>query len=76
MQLTAFIRKNKRVIIDEWEKFAATLLPAARDLNQSALRDHVEGSGWPAPARRSRPQTGPAATFDSSSIFSSRWVLH
>jgi signal transduction histidine kinase len=41
MQLADFIRDNIESIVAEWEAFAATLLPAARDMTRLALRDHA-----------------------------------
>lgn len=41
MRLTEFIRHNMEAILTEWEAFAATLLPAAADMTQLALRDHA-----------------------------------
>lgn len=41
MRLTEFIRHNMEPILAEWEAFAATLLPAAADMTQLALRDHA-----------------------------------
>lgn len=42
MRLSDFIRTNHSVIVREWEKFAATLLPAAGGMTDFALRDHAE----------------------------------
>ena len=41
MGLAEFIRRNTRAILEEWEAFAATLLPAAADMTSLALRDHA-----------------------------------
>ena len=41
MQLAQFIRQNTQAIVDEWESFAASLLPAAADMTSLALRDHA-----------------------------------
>jgi signal transduction histidine kinase len=41
MRLAPFIRANSAPIISEWEKFAATLVPAADDMNSRALRNHI-----------------------------------
>lgn len=42
MRLAPFIRANANPIIGEWEKFAATLIPAAEDMNSRALRNHIK----------------------------------
>lgn len=42
MRLSDFIRDNHGAIVREWEAFAATLLPAAGDMTDLALRDHAE----------------------------------
>ena len=42
MRLSAFIVQNVDRIVDEWEKFAATLTPAADTLNSLELRDHAK----------------------------------
>lgn len=41
MKLSEFIRTNKKQIVDEWEAFARTLLPAAGAMNRIGLRDHA-----------------------------------
>jgi len=42
MRLADFIQRDMEAILSEWEAFAATLLPAAVDLNSDSLRDHAE----------------------------------
>ena len=42
MRLADFIVRNIEPILVEWEAFAATLLPAARTMDSSALRDHAD----------------------------------
>jgi signal transduction histidine kinase len=42
MRLSDFIARNMEAILKEWESFAATLLPAAVDMNSEQLRDHAE----------------------------------
>jgi signal transduction histidine kinase len=42
MPLSDFIEQNMEAILREWESFAATLLPAAVDMNSEQLRDHAE----------------------------------
>jgi len=41
MRLAEFIRRNMQAILEEWEAFAATLLPTAADMTSLALRDHA-----------------------------------
>lgn len=41
MKLSEFIQANLETILQEWEAFARTLLPAAASMNASALRDHA-----------------------------------
>lgn len=41
MRLSEFIRSQTEAILQEWESFAATLLPAAEGLSSRALRDHA-----------------------------------
>jgi len=40
--LADFIDKERRAIVDEWQEFARTLLPAAGGMTGSALRDHAD----------------------------------
>jgi signal transduction histidine kinase len=40
--LRKFIQDNHKAIVDEWETFARTLLPAAGAMTQTGLRDHAE----------------------------------
>lgn len=42
MRLATFIRKNTPQIVDEWEHFARTLVPAAESMSPLALRDHIQ----------------------------------
>ena len=42
MHLAEFILEEMEAILAEWETFAATLLPAARNMNSLALRDHAQ----------------------------------
>ena len=42
MRLAPFIRAHAEQIIAEWEEFAATLVPAAEDMNSRALRNHIK----------------------------------
>ena len=41
MKLAKFIQDNLEIILQEWEAFARTLLPAAASMSTSALRDHA-----------------------------------
>ncbi len=41
MRLADFILRDMAHILAEWESFATTLLPAARNLNSLALRNHA-----------------------------------
>lgn len=40
MKFSTFIEENLELIIDEWEAFARTLLPAAKTMTKLALRNH------------------------------------
>jgi signal transduction histidine kinase len=42
MRLADFILRNMETILVQWEAFAATLLPAAVDMQSLALRDHAQ----------------------------------
>ena len=42
MRLADFIQRYLEAILIQWEAFAATLLPAAADMDSQALRDHAE----------------------------------
>ena len=42
MRLADFILRDMETILVQWEMFAATLLPAAADMNSLALRDHAQ----------------------------------
>lgn len=42
MRLSHFILHNLEPILVEWEKFAATLVPASQRADQAMLRDHVK----------------------------------
>jgi signal transduction histidine kinase len=42
MRLADFIQRDLEAILIQWEAFAATLLPAAADMDSQALRDHGE----------------------------------
>jgi signal transduction histidine kinase len=42
MRLSDFIRTHSGKVIDEWENFARTLVPAAVGMTPLALRDHIQ----------------------------------
>ncbi|MBB5510785.1 RsbRD N-terminal domain-containing protein, partial [Paraburkholderia atlantica] len=42
MRLADFILQNAEPILTQWEAFAATLLPAAANMQSSGLRDHAQ----------------------------------
>jgi signal transduction histidine kinase len=42
MRLSAFITANVRIIVDDWEQFARTLLPASETMDSLGLRDHAK----------------------------------
>ena len=42
MRLSEFIVQNVDRIVDEWEQFAATITPAAENMNSIELRDHAK----------------------------------
>jgi len=42
MRLADFIARNMEIILGQWEEFAATLLPAATNMESLALRDHAQ----------------------------------
>lgn len=41
MRLGDFILRDIEPILAEWDKFASTMLPAAKDMTSGALRDHA-----------------------------------
>jgi signal transduction histidine kinase len=42
MRLSAFIKANVRIIVDDWEQFARTLIPEGSRMDSLALRDHAK----------------------------------
>jgi signal transduction histidine kinase len=42
MKLSQFIIGNMEAILNEWESFAETILPAAQSMDSPALRDHAK----------------------------------
>lgn len=55
--LSDFITENSKTIVDECEAFARTLLPAAANMDQAALRDHLAQILTAAAADMKLPQT-------------------
>ena len=41
MRLSDFIRSRTSELVQEWEKFARTCMPAASTMDEANLRDHV-----------------------------------
>ncbi len=58
MRLGPFIVQNMQRIVQEWESFAATILPAARSMESLALRDHAQEILEAIVKDLSTPQTG------------------
>ena len=58
-RLSVFIRENSKQIGREWSKFAKTLTPAANDMTELALRDHIEKILTFIADDLESPQTGP-----------------
>lgn len=42
MRLASFIRENNQQIIEHWESFARTLVPASDDMSPLGLRNHIK----------------------------------
>jgi len=42
MHLATFIRKNEQPIIEDWENFARSLVPASNDMSPHNLRNHIK----------------------------------
>jgi hypothetical protein len=42
MRLATFIRTNEQPIIEHWEIFARTLVPASDDMSPRNLRNHIK----------------------------------
>ena len=57
MRLSNFILKNLEPILQEWEQFAATLVPADQKTDRAMLRDHVKSMLNTIAADLTRPQT-------------------
>ena len=57
MRLSSFIIENIETILQEWEEFAATLVPAAQKNNRVMLRDHANKMLRTIAADLARPQT-------------------
>ena len=60
MRLSNFILKNLDTILLEWERFAATLVPAAQETDRSMLRDHAKKILESITADLARPQLAQA----------------
>ena len=60
MRLADFISRDIESILAQWEAFAATLLPAAANLEPSGLRDHAEQILHAVANDLRTPQTGEA----------------
>jgi len=57
MTLSKFILKNMESILQEWEEFAATLVPVDQEMNQAQLRDHGKKMLEAIAADLARPET-------------------
>lgn len=57
MRLSEFILANIDAIVDEWEKFAATITPPADHLDSAGLRDHASAILRAAARDMSKPQS-------------------
>lgn len=42
MRLAVYFLKSREAILEEWEAFAATLLPEAAEISWSDRRDHAK----------------------------------
>jgi hypothetical protein len=42
MRLAPFIREKERPIVEHWETFARTLVPASDDMSPQTLRNHIK----------------------------------
>ncbi|MGZ8846533.1 MAG: ATP-binding protein [Pyrinomonadaceae bacterium] len=60
MRWADFILRNMETILEEWEEFAATLLPAATGMTSLALRDHAKQILEAVAKDLSTPQTNEA----------------
>ena len=58
MRLSSFILKNLDTILQEWTKFASTLIPAGKKADQNTLRDHVKQMLETMAADLAHPETG------------------
>ena len=65
MRLSHFIATNKEPILQEWENFARTIVPAATNMDASALRNHASLMLDTIVADLNTPQT-PIAQFEKS----------
>ena len=67
MRLADFILRDMQTILEEWEAFAATLLPAAEGMNSRALRDDARQILQAIAKDISTPQTEQAQAEKSKS---------
>lgn len=58
MELTRFITDNVDAIVDEWERFARTLLPVGKTMTTLALRDHCRDMLLAIAEDMKTPETG------------------
>src|SRR5688572_13395688 len=65
MKLSNFIVREMDAILEQWEAFATTLLPAARNMDSLALRDHAQQILEAVAADLSTAQTREAQTEKS-----------
>jgi hypothetical protein len=57
MRLADFILREMQVVLEDWEAFAGTLLPAAAGMTSLALRDHAQQILEAVAADLTNPQT-------------------
>src|SRR5687767_8767135 len=67
MRQAEFILRNMETILEEWESFASTLLPAAADMGSHALRDDAKEILEAVAKDISTPQTKEAQAEKSKS---------
>lgn len=65
MRLSNFILKNLEPILQEWEDFAATLVPVDQEMDRTMLRDHVKIMLNTIAADLARPETAHAQSEKS-----------
>lgn len=57
MRLSDFILKNLKAVLQEWQEFAATLVPAGQTMNKTELLDHAKKMLEAISADLEQPQT-------------------